>query len=343
MPIVADVHQHITPPGFVQRIREDAGRHGLTLRTSAGADYTGKEGQESEEIVAFDGTVYKLLPPRTDLQLRLEQTSEAGIDVSLQSVTPIMMLYSADQIQGQWISAAINDGMAESMASYPDRLISMATVPLQFPDMAADEIDRVVDQYDMRAVQVGTHVRDENLDAAELDPFWKAAERHGLLVFVHPFHPAAKSRLSNYYLKNLIGNPLEDSIAVASIIFGGVLERFPDLKLCFAHSGGYAPWIRGRWRHGMEVRPEARDRGAIRPFDEYFRALYFDTLIHDQAALQFLVDTVGSDHVLHGTDYPADMGDWHQLAWIEGLTGVSDEEKANIFGRNALRLVGRET
>jgi aminocarboxymuconate-semialdehyde decarboxylase len=179
-------------------------------------------------------------------------------------------------------------------------------------------------------------------DQPEFFPFWEAAQSLEALVFVHPHDVIARqTRFKRYYLNNLIGNPLDTSIAVASIIFGGVLDRFPRLKLCFGHAGGFAPWIRGRWRHGQQVRPEARERGAEHPFDDYFGQLYFDTVIHDEENLAYMIRSLGADRVLHGTDYPADMGNWQQVPVIRGFDWLSEDEKAAILGGNALRLIGR--
>jgi aminocarboxymuconate-semialdehyde decarboxylase len=215
----------------------------------------------------------------------------------------------------------------------------MGHVPLSYPQRAVEELQRIWSQ-GVRGVQIATHVAGRNLDEPELNPFWDAAQALGVVIFLHPTDGVARERLPRYHLRNLIGNPLETSIAAASLIFGGVLERHPLLKVVLPHGGGYVPWIRGRWKHGQDVRPEAKERGAHRPLDEYIALLYFDTLTHSPDALGYLVQTISPDHMLLGTDYPADMGDWHQVPVIRNLPGLSEAQKQAILGGNARRLMG---
>jgi aminocarboxymuconate-semialdehyde decarboxylase len=273
--------------------------------------------------------------------VRQTELAEAQIDIQLKSILPLALWYEADRAQAEWFARSTNDAIQDDAESSEGKVLGMAHVPLQFPDLAAKELRRVVSEFNFPSVQIGSNAQGRNLDEPEFNPLWEAAETLGVLVFVHPQYVAAPDRLRRYHLKNLIGNPLDTSIAIASIIFGGVLDRYPRLKLVFAHSGGYAPWIRGRWRHGQECRDEAKVN-TQRPLDELFGQLYFDTIIHDELALRYLIDAVGADHVMHGTDYPADMGDIEQVGLVRRLPNLSEDEKAAILGGNALRLIHRE-
>jgi aminocarboxymuconate-semialdehyde decarboxylase len=215
----------------------------------------------------------------------------------------------------------------------------MGMVPLQDVTEAIRELERIVQELKMPSVIIGTHVNDKNLDLPEFLPFFDRAQELDVLILVHPHEVTARQRLKGYYLTNWIGNPLETSIAFASLIFGGVLQRLPHLKICFAHAGGYTPWIRGRWRHGYKVRSEPPEVVLKEPIYEYTERCYFDTVIFDELALEYLIRAVGSDHVLHGTDYPSDMGTWDQVPVINSFQGISQHDKDKILGGNAAALL----
>jgi aminocarboxymuconate-semialdehyde decarboxylase len=211
-----------------------------------------------------------------------------------------------------------NEEIAAEIKRQPDRLLGLAGVPLQAPELAAGELARAMTELGLRGAMIGSHVNGRNLDDPALEPFWAAADALGAFIFVHPHAGAAPERLGSYYLKNLVGLPFETTVAGASLVFGGVLERHPRLKICLSHGGGFLPYQAGRFRHGHEVRPEPKVN-LKHPPQESIGRLFYDTILHAKHTLEFLVASVGAQHVLLGSDYPFDMGNLDCVARVEAL------------------------
>jgi aminocarboxymuconate-semialdehyde decarboxylase len=327
-----DVHCHVIPEDCLNlHGRAPDGRE-RGIRVERGA--------EGAAAAFFDGRELNNCRPEQlyDIDLRLKEMNASGVDVQAVSVVPFLYFYELDATTGAGFARRLNDGIAAVARAHPDRFVALATVPLQAPDLAVEELTRAHEALGMRGVEISSHVAGRNLDEPELEPFFARVEALRMPVFIHPNAPAAADRLSRYYLGNLIGNPLDTSIAAASLIFGGVLHRHPGLTIYLAHGGGNVPYICGRWEHGWHVRPEPKQHLPIPPM-EYVRRFYFDSIAHSRPALDYLIRTFGADRVMLGTDYPFDMGDDHPVQTVEAL-GLDETHREQILGGTAARLFG---
>ncbi|MFB0506433.1 MAG: amidohydrolase family protein, partial [Thermodesulfobacteriota bacterium] len=276
----------------------------------------------------------------SDVSTRLRDMDKARVDVQILSPSPIMLYYWADIETGVTLSRLQNERISEVCRQYPSRFLGIGTVPLQGVDEAVKELERLSKELKLKGVIISSNVNGMDLDDPVFFPFFEKAERLDLLILVHPHDTAAAERMQRFYLTNLIGNPLDTTIAATRIIFSGLLEKLPGLKICFAHGGGHLPYIMGRIHHGYVVRPECRGEIQRSPW-EYFQRLYFDTITHYLPALEYLVKTVGSEHVLMGSDYPYDMGDEDPVASVQSLS-IPEFDKKKILGENLRRLLGME-
>lgn len=277
--------------------------------------------------------------PFESLDVRLETMDRQGIDLQVVSHMPVFA-YSADAESAPKIVEAANTHIAELCRARPDRLVGLCFVALQFPELAARQLEEAMSSMAMRGVEIATRVNDMELDDERLEPFWAAAEQHSALVFIHPAGTTLGARVAKYYLSNILGNPLDTSIALSYLIFGGVLERHPRLKIVAAHGGGYLPSYFARTEHGFEVRPEAQT--IPRPPREYLRRLNVDALVYHPDNLAHIIRQMGASQVVLGTDYPFDMGEEHPLDVLAGVEGLSEHEREQIKSGNALRLLGLE-
>jgi aminocarboxymuconate-semialdehyde decarboxylase len=280
----------------------------------------------------------RIHPQLTSVERRLADMDAMGVDMQAISPAPFQYYYWAEPGLCADTSKAINDNLASIAARHPDRFVAMGTVPMQAPDLAVAELERIVKELGMRGVEINSNVAGEDLSAERFRKFFAKAEELGVLVFMHPLGFDRADRFVDHYFNNVIGNPLESALAVGHLIFGGVLDAYPKLKLCVAHGGGYLPSYAGRMDHAHAARSDCRECIKEAP-TSYLKKLYFDSVVFTHHQLEYLVQQYGSDHVIMGTDYPYDMGEENPIGFVEGAPNLSDADKAAILGHNAAALL----
>jgi aminocarboxymuconate-semialdehyde decarboxylase len=280
-----------------------------------------------------------IMPALTRPEERVEHMDRMGIDVQGLATFVSEYAYWAPAKSGAESARIQNDRIAEAVADRPDRFVALgATVPLQDVDLAIAEIDRAIDQLGFKGLQIGGTVDGHNLDEPRFRPFWAAVEAKGAPVILHPNGYPESQRFGDYFMVNCVGNPLETMVAATRMIFSGLFEEHPGIDLVLLHGGGYLPFYASRADHTWNVRPETRVAIPDHPPSDYMRMFYYDSVVFQPLYLRHLVEVVGADHVLLGTDFPFDMAETDPLGLIEATDGLTDVDRAAISGGNAARL-----
>jgi aminocarboxymuconate-semialdehyde decarboxylase len=328
-PDAIDVHAHFFPERFLDLIAREGGA--FQVRVDRGSP-------AGPAIVLRDSRTPPLDATYWDLDRRRRAMDRAGVGVHALSLTA-PMTYWADGDLGQRLAAAVNDAMSEAHRAYPDRYVGCATLPMQDPKRALAELERAAGLPGIKGVYMGTNVNGRELSDPDFAPLFAFCDARRLPVLLHPLTViGAANRLGRFYLNNFLGNPFDTAIAAAHLVFGGVLDRFPRLEVCLPHAGGALPYLVGRLTHGQKVRPETKGV-ARRPFKAYLRRFTYDTIAHDPEPLAYLVDLVGADRVMLGSDFCFDMGPAQPREIVTRGLRLSARDRARILRENARRLL----
>ncbi|MBV6479974.1 MAG: hypothetical protein HGGPFJEG_02781 [Ignavibacteria bacterium] len=273
---------------------------------------------------------------------RISECNSSGVNVQVLSTVPVMFSYWAKSHDTLDLSKYLNDHIAGVVKDYPDRFIGLGTLPMQSPDLAVNELARCVNDLGLAGIEIGSHVNDWNLNDENLFPVYEAAEDLGAAIFVHPWDMMGKEKMPKYWLPWLVGMPAETSLAICSMIFGGVFKRFKKLKVCFAHGGGSFPFTIGRIEHGFNVRPDLVAVDNNENPRDYLGKFFLDSLVHDKHALKFIIDLIGEDKVILGSDYPFPLGEHVPGKLIESSDFLTDIIKEKLLWKNSLEFLGKE-
>lgn len=323
---VIDIHAHWHAPDFVDLLAKEAGANGA------------KAGRSDKGYVTFFapglGSVFQ--PQYINLDTRLNAMNNNGVNMHALSLTS-PMVYWAPPAFGLKLSQVYNDSLVKAHAQHPTRFLGLATLPMQAPQLAVEELNRIAKFKGIRGVYMATHVNGKNLDDKEFWPVYAKCEELGFHIYLHPVNPVGAERMRSYYLRNFLGNPYDTGIAASSLLFGGVMDAFPKLEVILPHAGGTFTALIGRMDHGSSVRPETKHM--TKSPSTYLRRFHYDTISHHKPMMKYIVELVGADRVVLGSDHPADMSYERPVDFVDKLTEFSIRDRDLILGGNAQRLL----
>jgi aminocarboxymuconate-semialdehyde decarboxylase len=325
-----DLHCHYANPDAAARVADrNPGQHEPNVRF---ANALTRETNVKQ--------MHERAPKLSSIEVRLKDMDRMGIDLQAVSPAPQQTYYWTDPGEGQELARMINERLAEIVAKWPDRFVALGTIPLQDSGLAVSELTYCVKTLGLRGVEINPSVNGMDLTDSRLslEKFFAKAQELDVVIFVHPLGFTQGERLMDHYFNNVIGNPLETTVAASHLIFDGVMERYPKLKVVLPHAGGYLAHYWARMDHAWKARPDCRTIIKKKP-SSYLEKFYFDTITFDRGMLKNMIDRYGADHVVLGTDYPYDMGMEHPVDFIGGTPGVSAADKTKIMGGNAARLL----
>jgi aminocarboxymuconate-semialdehyde decarboxylase len=270
---------------------------------------------------------------------RLKECINSGVNIQVLSTIPVLFSYWSNPDDCLKLSQFLNNHIADICEKEPSKYIGLGTIPMQKADLAISEMDRCINTLNLPGIQIGSNINNLNLSESEFDPIFEHAEKIGCSLFIHPWEMMGQSHMQKYWLPWLVGMPAEISRAICSLIFGGVLEKYPNLKIAFAHGGGSFPFTVGRIDHGFAARPDlCANDNSILP-SSYMKNFYVDSLVHSKDALKFLIKTIGQERIAMGSDYPFPLGEQHPGKMIESMD-LSHSIKQRLLAGTALEWLG---